>query len=349
MYKYYFLLVLTLGLAQCKNDKKEQVDESDTKINPHSGEALAVTLDGERLLKWVDSDSIWALRDENIKNSRMAYLSKIEDPKSYLNYARAYSQSGKVENAIDILSKGITKFPDVADFYVYRGENMLLGRQLTECVDNFWKAGQKLEKSGVSSGLIGMVEEDSIANMSLSYRNYLMMAIAFYCNNDMSSADKFFEVCGDFSTNSDLWIRSYYWQYACYSRSNRVAEAKNILKNLSEDMQILPSSKPYLDAMKFYKGLIKDNDLVDPEFKPNSLKDAKPWLIKMHAVGLKNLLEGNMDKATTYFLKMKQCGYWNTIEVLVAEAELMRIAGKKYQEPEKIELNSNQKKKPNQQ
>ncbi|MEO6189736.1 MAG: hypothetical protein ABIO44_04525 [Saprospiraceae bacterium] len=336
---------LSLVFLQCKNDGKVGSQEDKAVESNVKKEVFIVSLDGTPLSKWKDPDSVWIKRNKELERCRAAYLAKTEDPISYLRYARAYSEAAKIENAIDILTKGIEKFPEVADLYVYRGENMLLGRQLTESVDNFWKAGQKLEKSSGSHGLLQMEEEDSIANMSLAYKNYFNMALAFFCNNDLSSADKFFEVCGDFSTNSDLWIRSYYWQYSCYSRSGRTTDAKDILKNLNDKMQILPISKSYLEAMKYYKGSIKESDFVDVNFKPTNSIEAEPWLIKTYAVGVKSLLENNKDKALNTFIKIKESGFWKNPFCLAAEAELMHLSGKTYQEPEKIELSSKQRKK----
>ncbi len=334
-------IVISLLIA-CKTDPK--ANESGSQDNHQDSElkeAYAVNFNGEKLSKWKEPDSVWVKMENDINTLRTAYLSKTEDPKSYLRYARAYSVSGRVENAIDILSRGIQKFPTVADLYTFRGENMLLGRQLKECVDDFWKAGQNMEKNPGAKGLIQTSVEDSIIGISLAYRNYLNMAIAFMCNNDYSSADKFFEVCGDFSTNSDLWIRSYYWQYACYPRSGRNSDAEAILKNLNEDMQILSISKPYLDAMKYYKGSLSEGDLVDLNFKPQTSEEANPWIVKVYAVGLKNLLNNKKEKAILAFTKIKESGYWNNLISLAAESELMKLAGKTYVEPEKIELNSN--------
>ncbi len=344
MNRIFFNVFLLISFCvSCKNDSRTTYTTPTAEEREKSADVYAVDLNGEKLSKWKDPDSLWTLRDKRIEEYRSAYLGKTDDPKAYLRYARAYSEAGRIENAIDLLTKGIEKFPDVADLYTYRGENMLLGRQLSECVDNFWKAGQKLEKSSGSPGLIGMTGDDSIANMSLAYRNYMMMALSFYCNNDLSSADKFFEVCGDFSTNSDLWIRSYYWQYACYSRSGRDADAKNILKNLNENMQILPVSTPYLDAVKYYKGSISESSLVDINALPKTQQEAESWMIKVYAVGVKNLLENKKEKAINAFMKIKEAGYWHNFVSLAAEAELMKIAGQKYQSPEKIELNSKQK------
>lgn len=102
-----------------------------------------------------------------------------------------------------------------------------------------------------------MTGRDSLAGMSLQFRNYLLMGLAFQASKDFSSADKMFEVCGDFSTNSDLWIRSYYWQYECYHRSGRTDDIKNILSNVTPGMQISKSSQAYLDAMLFIKEKIR--------------------------------------------------------------------------------------------
>lgn len=337
--------MVILFLSECKSDKKSLETKSDPDPELNDSEALAVTLEGEKLLHWKDPDSVWAKRRKNVDDQRIAYLSKIDEPKPHLIFARAYSEAGRIENAIDVLTKAAKKFPDIPDFYLYRGENLLRGRQITESIDEFWKAGQKMEKSTQSSGLSGMIGEDSIAGMTLAYRNYLMMGLAFLCNHDYSSADKFFEVCGDFSTNSDLWARSYYWQYACYTRSGRTNDANDILKNLNDNMQILPVSKHYLDALRYYKGSIKESDLVDKNFKPKTSEEANTWLVKMYAVGIKNLLDNKKDKALDAFTKIKESGYWNTLPYIAAESELLRLAGKKYTAPEKIDLDNSQKKK----
>ncbi|NOT36135.1 MAG: hypothetical protein HOP11_02025 [Saprospiraceae bacterium] len=348
MKKYNSIVLLFASLiiiSSCKNDKTQKEISSTPDSELKETEALAVTMEGEKLLYWKDHDTVWAARKKKVDDMRIAYLSKIEDPKSYLNFAKAYSEAGKIENAIDILTKGMNKFPDVPDFYLYRGENLLRSRQITESIDDFWKAGQKMEKATLATGLTGMPVEDSIAGMTLSYRNYLLMAIAFHCNQDYSSADKFFEVCGDFSTNSDLWARSYYWQYSCYSRSGRTQDAQDILKNLSENMQILPSSKHYLDALKYYKGSISESNLVDINFKPTNSEEANIWLVKMYAVGVKNLLDNKKDKALIAFTKIKESGYWNTLPYIAAEGELLKLGGKKYVSPEKIDLDNSAKKK----
>jgi len=336
-----------LLFSQCKNDPKSgDGNVVDPSKDPKAGVAFAVNLLGNKLQEWKDTDSLKQSREAYIEQSRTVYLSKLEDPKGYIQYGRAFVANGQVENAIELYSKGIEKFPEVADLYLYRGEAMLLGRQLTGAIDNFWKSGQKMEKISNPKGLTGMWGTDSIADMTLQFKNYLLMGLAFQCNNDFSSADKMFEVCGDFSTNTDLWVRSYYWQYQCYTRSGRSEDVKNILNAISKDMHILPSSKAYHDAMLFYKGEISEKALVDLTNLPNNIIDAEDWAIKAYALGYKYQLDNKKEKAAEIFRTIMSSGYWTLLPCLAAEAELSHMQGIEYKEPEQIELKTQQKKKP---
>ncbi|MBK7234026.1 MAG: hypothetical protein IPH93_17610 [Saprospiraceae bacterium] len=344
-YQIYCFFWMSSILFSCKNDPKNS-ETMDVAPDPKDGVALSVNLFGDKLNEWPDPDSVVSMRQSVIETARTAYLGKLEEPKGYLVYGRAYLTNGNVENAIQIFGKGSAKFPQVPDFYVYSGEAMLLGRQLRSAIDQFWKAGQNMEKSTSAEGISGMTGRDSLAGMSLQFRNYLLMGLAFQASKDFSSADKMFEVCGDFSTNSDLWIRSYYWQYECYHRSGRTDDIKNILSNVTPGMQISKSSQAYLDAMLFYKGEKSESELVDINTMPTTSAEAEDWLIKAYAVGVKYLLAKNQEKATDVFKKMMSTKYWNQLPYLAAESELALIGGIEQIEPEVIELNTEDKKKP---
>lgn len=342
----YAFFLISVFILSCKNDQKGNEAVVDPALDPKQGKALAVNLMGDKLLDWQDPDSVKNLRMFNIEESRRIYLGKLDDPKGYLLYGRAFLANGQVENAIQIFSKGTAKFPEVPDLYLYNGEAMLLGRQLQPAIDQFWKAGQNMEKLTAPAGISGLSYRDSLAGISLQFKNYLLMGLAFQCNRDLSSADKMFEVCGDFSTNPDLWIRSYYWQYECYNRSGRQKEAQSLLGNISKTMQILPVSQSYLDAMLYYKGEISEKDLVDLTKLPTSSHEAEDWLVRAYAVGVKNLLQDKNEEAIRVFKTIISTGYWNQLPYLATEGELARLGGVEIKEPEVIELNTQDKKRP---
>lgn len=345
-YQIYQLILLCSILIACKNEPKNGAASADPTQDPKSGDALAANMMGDKLLAWNDPDSIKQRREQQIELARRNYLSKLNEPKGYLQYGRAYLANGQVENAIQIFGKGLEKFQEVPDLHVYNGEAHLIGRQFKAATEQFWKAGQKMEKASSASGISGMQDKDSIAGMTLQFKNYMLMGLAFQNNNDFSSADKMFEVCGDFSTNSDLWIRAYYWQYQCYHRSGRVQETANILSNISKTMQLLPISKSYLDAMLYYKSEISAAELIDLSKAPATHEEAEDWMVRAYALGVKYLLDKKDIDALKVFNAMMATGYWDLLPYLAAEAELARIKGVEQTEPEVIELNSKEKKRP---
>jgi len=340
----YLISIIIIGFFACKNNPASpNPTEQATFDDPRSGAALAASFDGNKLVEWPDLDSIKNRRTYNIEMTRAVYLGHLNDVKGYLLYGRAFMENGQVENAADIFSKGILKFENTPDLYQARGESLLKSRQLTAAIDDLWKAGQKMENTPNPKGIIGMGLIDSIADMTLQYKNYLLMGIAFQCNNDFSNADKMFEVCGDFSTNSDLWVRSYYWQYSCYTRSNRMADAKSILSSVNDKMQILPSSKPYLDAMLHYKGTLAEKDFIDLEHPPKNSVDAEPWIIGAYAVGVKALLDKDQTKAIDVFKKILATGYWTLLPYIAAEGEMAHMKGVVIKDAEEIQLNTQEK------
>jgi hypothetical protein len=75
-----------------------------------------------------------------------------------------------------------------------------------------------------------------------------------------------------------------------------MADAKSILSSVNDKMQILPSSKPYLDAMLHYKGTLAEKDFIDLEHPPKNSIDAEAWIIGAYAVGVKALLDKDQSK-----------------------------------------------------
>lgn len=102
-------------LFSCKNDPKNS-ETMDVAPDPKDGVALSVNLFGDKLNEWPDPDSVVSMRQSVIETARTAYLGKLEEPKGYLVYGRAYLTNGNVENAIQIFGKGSAKFPKSLTF-----------------------------------------------------------------------------------------------------------------------------------------------------------------------------------------------------------------------------------------
>jgi tetratricopeptide (TPR) repeat protein len=340
-----FLILGILFLNACKQDNK-QASFTPVDLEPDQGTGLtyAVTINGKRLYEIPEPDSILKKNKEDLDNARMHYLGNLAQVKPYLQYGAQCLKSGMIENALLILGKAAENFPNTADVYLYRGIASVQGRQFGAAINDFWKAGKAVEGQKNMKGMLDRTEEEKKIDASIHYDIYTWMGLAFQCQGDFSNADKMFEICGDFSTNPDLYCMSYYWQYQAYKRSGRGTDADRILKNVDEKMNISPAIKPYMDALLYYKGIRKDNELVDLNKKPTSSAEAKDWTIKAYAIAVKSFLDKDEQRYLETLEKIIEIPYWNQMAYIAAEADHHKLKGFDYKQMETTELSNSNKK-----
>ncbi|HNR09568.1 MAG TPA: hypothetical protein PKM27_19780, partial [Saprospiraceae bacterium] len=94
------------------------------------------------------------------------------------------------------------------------------------------------------------------------------------------------------------------------------------------------------------KGELQEKELVDLNALPKSSDEAEDWLVRAYAVGVKNLLQNKNEEAIRVFKTILSTGFWNQLPFIAAEGELARLGGVEIKQPEVIELNTQDKKKP---
>jgi tetratricopeptide (TPR) repeat protein len=342
-----FCICLLCTIAGCKQDVKNNTElpKATQQQEEMAGATFAVTLNGKRLHEIPEPDSIKMKYKADLDAARIYYLGHLNEARGYLMYGAECIKSGLVENAIQVLSKGIDQFPDVADLFLYRGIAKVTGRQFSDAINDFWKAGKAVEGKKNVKGLLDKTEEQKKIDASLHYEIYMWMGLAFQGQSDFSNAEKMYEVCGDFSTNSDLYCMAYYWQYQAYKRVGKEEDAARILQTVEPGMFITPVTKPYLDALLYYKGSLKENELVDLNSTPQSSVEARDWTIKAYAIAVKSYLEKKNDKYLQTLDKIIAIPFWNQMAFIAAEADFHKMKGYDYKQMETKELKSENKKK----
>ncbi len=329
----------------CKQENKampsEAVDE-DPQQGP--GATYAVTINGKRLYEIPEPDSVLQKNKDDLNNARMHYLGNLEQVKPYLQYGAQCLKSGMIENALLILGKAAEKFPNTADVYLYRGMASVQGRQFGAAINDFWKAGKAVEGQKNVKGILDKTESEKKIDASIHYDIYKWMGLAFQCQGDFSNADKMFEICGDFSTNPDLYCMSYYWQYQANKRSGREKDAERILTTIGEKMSISSEIKPYLDALLYFKGSLNDRELVDLNKKPTNSQEAADWTIKAYAIAVKAFLDKDEQRYLETLEKIIEIPYWNQMAYIAAEADHHKLKGFDYKQMETTELSNSTKK-----
>ncbi|HEX5626204.1 MAG TPA: hypothetical protein VFX48_09315, partial [Saprospiraceae bacterium] len=103
---------------------------------------------------------------------------------------------------------------------------------------------------------------------------------------------------------------------------------------------ISPITKPYLDALLYYKGELQEKDLVNLDQAPKSSIEARDWTIKAYAIAVKALVDQAPARQLKALEKITATPYWNQMPYIAAEADLHKIKGFQYQEMETKELKS---------
>ncbi len=342
---WWAILVIIVAAQACNNQPKREGATMGEEEGGHSEVVYAVSIDGKVLGKIPEPDSIVRANEERLTSTRNAYLQNLDKEISYLNYAKANLAVGTVENAVQVLTKGLNKFPNSADLYWMRAEALIITRQFNPAIQDLWKAGKVIEAQGPKMGIGELTEQEKRLGENLQYRIYRAMGLAFQHTGDFANAEKMWEIVGDFSNNPDLYCMAYYWQYPAYMRAGREADAKEILKTVTPNMSVMEITRPYLESLLFYKGDIGASELVNASYTPLSSLEARDWLIKMYAIGIKALLEKREGIAAETFKAMVATPYWNQAPYIAAEAELNRLRGIIYKQPEEINLNSKNRRK----
>ena len=338
---FYFLLLI-VAFATCKEVKKE-TPKAATESNDSQAPNLAISIDGRMLKPWNDTPENLLSQEARINEGRNNYLKKNNDIEPYISYVRDFLKAGKIEHAIKICDKGFEKFPAQTDLLVLRAEAQLKGRQLQSAIDDCWDAGKSLESKGNYMGLVKQTGKDSIFNGSVAYKNYLTLSVAMQTKNDLSNAEKMYEIVSDFCTNPDLYTQTHYFQYQCYARATKKEEAKKLLANVEKTKSVLAPAKPYLQSLVFWKGELTEAELVYLNVIPTTHDLAEDWIIKAYAVAVKQMLMNQTDAAKATLTKIVTTGFWDYYPYILAEKDLAQLGGIVYKEPEHVNLNSNSK------
>ena len=347
--KFWYCAVFFVSLCTqaCKSDKTASTEAAVAEPVTDPGATFAATLNGKPLHEIPEPDTLASKFKQELTEARSYYLGNLGNVKGYADYGKKALKLGYVENAVQVLSKGVDQFPNTADLYLYRGIALVTGRQFQEAVNDFWKAGKAIEGQRDAKSMLGVEPGEEKLDITMQYDIYRWMGLAFQCQGDFSNAEKMYEVCGDFATNSDLYCMAYYWQYQAYMRAGRQQDATSILQNVSPKMYISEPTKPYLEALLYFKGELQESALVNLDQPPVSSIEARAWTIKAYAIAVQSQINQHESKFITTLDKILAIPYWNQPAYIAAEADHHQIKGFNYEKMNEVKVESNNKRKEN--
>ena len=228
------------------------------------------------------------------------------DPKNInllIALGRAQANVWRYNDAIATYTRGIQLAPNDARLYRHRGHRYISTRQFDKAVGDMSRAAKLNDKD---------------------FDIWYHLALAHYLKGQFAKAADAYERCRQVAEadttdkRDDSVIAVSDWLYMTYRRMNKPAEAAKMLERITPGMKV-KENKSYFDRLLFYKGLKKEEELVNVE-KATDLEIATVG----YGLGNWHLYNGNRAKAEEIFRKIVSGKYWPAFGFIAAEAELAR-------------------------
>ena len=230
---------------------------------------------------------------------------------------RRQAYLGKYNDAIDIYSNGIKKYPNDARIYRHRGHRYLSIRCFDLAIKDLQKAAKLTQNKKNETEPDGLPNALNIPTSTLQGNIYYHLGLAFYYLGNYKQAEKAYEKCIELAENPDSYIAAANWLYVIYRHLGQNLKANILLKSIDNDIELIENHS-YHTILKIHQGTI---DLVALE---NEIMNDQSLQNTTIAFGLGNYyyVNGNKNKAQNIFKSITKGNQWSSFGFIAAESKL---------------------------
>jgi len=283
--------------------------------------AQAISFLGDTLRTFPLAPETKARYEAQLAEAKAAYDHAPTNVDSVIWYGRRLGYLGRLREAIDVYSRGITLYPDNPWLYRHRGHRYLSVRELD-------RAAADLERAtALTRGKPDEVEPDGQPNAKNSPIGTLQsniayhLALAYYLKGDFARAVPVYRQEIADARNDDRIVSTAHWLYMSLRRLGRATEAAQVLVPIRRDMNVIENDT-YHRLLLLYKGeLPVDSVLTVGPSGEMSVTDATG----AYGVGNWHLYNGRRAEAERVFRRILAGGQWGAFGYIAAEAEIARM------------------------
>ncbi|MBL8878026.1 MAG: hypothetical protein JNG88_02810 [Phycisphaerales bacterium] len=307
--------LLTVGACQappesapCKNNAVSRASAASTP-QPHSllGRPLLPDPPGDR-----------AKLEQALHDARAQLDERPDDPDRLIWVGRRLGYLWRIQEAIDVYSDGIRRFPDYAALYRHRGHRYITLRQFDAAIRDLKKAAELLGDRPDQVEPDGMPNAKNIPLTTLKFNVSYHLALAHYFNGDFQAA---FEALNETMRHTrgydDNLVAVSDWMYLTLMRLGRAKAAADLLEPISQDMNIIENTA-YHRRLLMYKGLLSPEGLLSPT------RDDVAVATLGYGVAMHFEFKGESRRAREILERVVAGKSWPAFGFIAAEAELAR-------------------------
>ncbi len=247
-----------------------------------------------------------------------------DDPseENFIWYGRRLGYLSRFNDAIDILSQGIDKYPESYRLLRHRGHRFISMRLFDRAIDDLTKASQLMPPYPVEIEPDGAPNKLNIPLSSTQFNIWYHLGLAHYLKSDFEKAEQAYIECLKVSDNDDLLVATIDWFYMTYRRLEKNEVAEGLLGNITDTMNIIENDS-YYQRLQMYERKLQPEDLltVNEQTEDYDLSLATQG----YGVGNWYLYNGDTTKAKEIFEKVVAGKSFASFGFIAAEAELSRM------------------------
>lgn len=320
----YHQAILSILLASCMtiaaHARPQQVHEPSKASGDSNSAVEATSLLGKPLRRTPIAPERLEKLEMQLNDAIRAANADGGNPHQLIWVGRRLGYLQRYQEAIQVFTVGIQVHPKVPHLYRHRGHRYLSTRQFDLAIADFTRAAQLIEGQEDEVEADGMPNAAGIPTSTLHTNIWYHLGLAHFLKGDYEQALAAYEKCFAASKNNDMKVATLDWMYMTLRRLGHVDTANNLLKHVSDDMEIL-ENHAYHRRLLMYKGQRKPEDLIPRADSENYDLDLATFGF---GVGNWYLVNGENQKAQETFENVTRGKHWSAFGFIAAEAELAR-------------------------
>lgn len=308
--KYFVLLFAIVACSSNEQDKKP--------------EPVLVGLDGKEYFEPQLSNETRAKLDSNLVLAQR----NIEADSSEENFiwlGRRLGYLYRYKEAIDVLTKGLKKYPASYKLLRHRGHRYISIRKFDKAIDNLQRASGLMPDLPLEIEPDGQPNKLNIPLSTTQFNVWYHLGLAHYLKGDFENAAVAYKKCMEVSNNDDLVTATADWLYMTYIRINLTNEAAKVLTLVRDSMNIIENDSYYL-RLRMYQEKISPDSVLNI----NKTQDDIDLALATQGYGVGNwyLCKGDTTRAVEIFKQVTGGKHFSSFGFIAAEAELVRLIKK---------------------
>jgi tetratricopeptide (TPR) repeat protein len=312
------LIVGSIVLGACRPSPRVEGTAAAASLPPG---VQAISFLGDTLRTLPLSAQTAARYETQLAEAKAAFDRAPTNVDSIIWYGRRLAYLGRIREAIDIYTRGISLHPENPWLYRHRGHRYISVRELDRAIADLERA------TALTQGKPDEVEPDGQPNAqntpigTLHSNIAYHLALAYYLEGDYAKAIPVYRKELAEARNDDRRVSTAHWLYMSLRRLGRDAEAEQMLAPFTRQMNVI-ENETYHRLMLLYKGeLPVDSVLTVGPTGEMSVTDATG----AYGVGNWHFYNGRRAEAERVFRRILAGGQWGAFGYIAAETEIARL------------------------